>query len=327
MPPFLKSRADRLPLNTHYRFGNRRVRSDIPLAALPTIPDLGDGATDIRIIQSAAHSLPRIRRWLHRWSNEGVTTLSMLRRDEGYLLRFPRLCDIHLHPAAGTVHVMRGERMEDHTLEHLLVDQVLPRMLAHQGELIAHASALVVHGRTVLFLGSSGAGKSTLAALMQRAGHQVLSDDCTLLLRQGDAVMALPTYPSLRLFPDSLEHAVPSGTASSAMARYSEKRRVHMDRVAARSWRVHAMYLLAGPASDSAQSIKTRRPSSACLDLIRHSFQLDVTDRSRTRELLAYCGDVARKVPAFTLNYPHDFEQSRALVEGLGTHIDTLRTH
>lgn len=313
-----------MALNTPYRFGNHIIRSDIPLTALPAIADGADTSEVVRITQSAAKSMPRIRRWLHRWTDEGNTTLSVARRDDGYLLRFPRLCDFHLDPGAGAIHVMRRAGIEDHTLEHLLVDQALPRLLAHQGKLIAHASALVVHGRTALFLGSSGAGKSTLAALMQRAGHQILSDDCTLLRLQGSAVTALPTYPSLRLFPDSLEHAVPTGTPSTAMARYSDKRRVHVHDAGEIPQQVHAMYLLDGNSSRSALSIEARRPAAACLDLIRHSFQLDVTNRKRSAALLPYCGEVARKVPAFTLSYMHAFEEAHSLVNALGKHIQAL---
>lgn len=281
----------------------------------------------IGISQSAVDAMPRISRWLHRWVDEGVTTLSVARRDGGYLLRFPRLCDLHLDPDAGGIHVMRRAGIEDNTLEHLLVDQALPRLLAHQGELIAHASALIVHGRAVLFLGTSGAGKSTLAALMQRAGHQILSDDCTLLRLHGGTVTALATYPSLRLLPDSLQHAVREGTHSTVMTRYSDKRRVHVDGACDAPEPVHAIYVLDGPSSDSTTSIEARRPATACLDLIRHSFQLDVTDQGRTKALLARCSEVTRHVPAFRLSHAHAFEQSDALIAKLCNHIDTLPAH
>ena len=321
--------AQRLTLHNHYRFGNQQIRSDIPLAALPRCTNRPSGEPNvIHITQSASTSMPRVSRWLHRWTDGGNTTLSVARSEHGYLLRFPRLCDFHLDPDSNSIHVQRRAGMEDHTLEHLLVDQALPRLLAHQGELIAHASALVVEGRTVLFLGPSGAGKSTLAALMQRAGHQVLSDDCTLLqLPSGDSVTALSTYPSLRLLPDSLEHIIQANTVTTAMASYSDKRRVHVPDIVASPTRVHAMYVLDATPSHPDPVIKARRPSAACLDLIRHSFQLDVTDRARTASLLAHCGELARRVPAFSLSYMHAFEGTHTLVETVGKHVKALPAH
>ena len=44
-----------------------------------------------------------------------------------------------------------------------------------------HASAAVVDGGAVAFVGSSGVGKSTIAAALMRQGHMVLADDLTVI--------------------------------------------------------------------------------------------------------------------------------------------------
>src|SRR5690606_19444533 len=112
--------------------------------------------------------------------------------------------------------------------EHMLVDQVLPRLLAQLGHLLVHGSALRIDGRGALFIGPSGRGKSTLAGLMQRQGHTVLSDDCILLVADGERFQALPTYPSLRLNIDSLAALFPVSPDTVSVAAYSEKRRLPM---------------------------------------------------------------------------------------------------
>jgi len=68
-----------------------------------------------------------------------------------------------------------------------------------------HASAVVVDGRILALLGAKGAGKSTSAAAFARAGYPVLADDIVVLAEQDGRFMAEPAYPSLRLWPSSVE--------------------------------------------------------------------------------------------------------------------------
>lgn len=56
--------------------------------------------------------------------------------------------------------------------------------------IILHASAVAFEGRAVLITGPSGAGKSSLALGMMALGATLVSDDRTLVTRQGDTVIA-----------------------------------------------------------------------------------------------------------------------------------------
>jgi hypothetical protein len=89
------------------------------------------------------------------------------------------------------------------TLRHLLIDQVLPRVLFLRGAVVLHASALrAPDGRAVAFLGASGSGKSTLAASLLAAGWSLLTDDALVIQSGRAGPSAVPTYPELRLWPD-----------------------------------------------------------------------------------------------------------------------------
>lgn len=71
---------------------------------------------------------------------------------------------------------------------------------------ILHASAVAMAGGAIVFIGDSGAGKSTTAALLQSHGYRLLSDDVTVLdLRHPQQVQVTPSFPQLRLWPESLE--------------------------------------------------------------------------------------------------------------------------
>ena len=53
-----------------------------------------------------------------------------------------------------------------------------------------HATAVAIDGAGVLLLGASGSGKSDLALRLIDRGAELISDDYTLLTRDGDALIA-----------------------------------------------------------------------------------------------------------------------------------------
>ena len=55
-----------------------------------------------------------------------------------------------------------------------------------------HVCAVAIDGHVVLIAGPSGSGKSDLALRLIDRGAQLVSDDYTLLMRSGGALLALP---------------------------------------------------------------------------------------------------------------------------------------
>jgi len=55
-----------------------------------------------------------------------------------------------------------------------------------------HATAVAIGGRAILLCGPSGAGKSDLGLRLIDRGARLVSDDYTLLRRQGSALLASP---------------------------------------------------------------------------------------------------------------------------------------
>jgi hypothetical protein len=269
-----------------------------------------------------------VPKWKHHWrldDDEVGLSLAMLGSD--YLLRFPDVCDFLLQFEPSKILIKTETSVELATVEHLLVDQVLPRFLAHRGALLVHASAVEIEGRTALFIGQSGRGKSTLAGLLQAAGQRILSDDCICVELHEAGVTAIPTYPSLRLYADSLAEVMPNATDLSDVAEYSDKKRVPVSVAEGdlKPSRVAALYLLGDPALAPVETaITVVRPAEACLALIRDSFQLDVTDRTRMVSQLGLCSEVARRLPAFRLDFPRDFSRASTLLQRLGEHLQSL---
>lgn len=270
--------------------------------------------------------------WIHHWlEDDGAVTLSLARRPlagrgEGFLLRVPGEADFLLSADGSevTVSPLRA-RPDEATLDHLLLDQVLPRILAHRGRLVLHASAVSApEGQAILFTGPSGSGKSTLAAALLADGGTVLCDDAVVLEVEGDNLRALPTYAGLRLHPDALAALPPMHHPTRRMAHYSDKVRVDLPAAPGENVPVGAVVALAPREPEGADAslpapIHLRRlpPAEACMLLISHSFQLDVTDRARQARQLELAAAAAERTPVFALAFERRFDllpQLRAAV-------------
>jgi hypothetical protein len=76
------------------------------------------------------------------------------------------------------------------------------RVLLHQrGHVVLHASATVVDGCAVTFLGKSGKGKSTTVAAWYASGYPILSDDVTAV--DPETGLVNPSFPKIKLDPES----------------------------------------------------------------------------------------------------------------------------
>lgn len=309
-------------------YAGHLLLSQVELSALPRTLGLNDQK---RISVQWGSSSPPSQHpaWAHHWrSGSDSINLSVAHVDGGWLLRVPGLADFQIDPECGSINVNGCEGNESpdaSTLEHLLLDQVLPRVLAQQGELVIHAALADIEGRLALFLGDSGRGKSTLAAMLHRLGHRLASDDCVLLQTNGSVVTALPTYPSLRLWPDSVEQLFPQGIETAAVAGGHGKRRIALTESWQKGHPLQVIYVLGAPALEAAGcSIRPMAPVAACLELTRQSFTLDPSDMARAGAALAVTAKIAEGVECFELCYPRSFSQLPAVASAITAHLHAL---
>lgn len=105
-----------------------------------------------------------------------------------------------------------GVRMTDPAQHHDVQTQLLGAVLAfwheQRGAQALHASAVVLNGVAIAFTANSRAGKSTLAASFVHAGAALLSDDIVPCRIAGAQVIALPGFPSMRLWPAEAGHFI-----------------------------------------------------------------------------------------------------------------------
>ena len=321
-----------------YRFGNRTISCPFPMPNLQESSEPSDISLQITAPTVVDH-LPERTTWCYQWpdrhGNILIETASEPRtraREDGgctHLLRFLNMCEFRLDPARGKVDITHLPTTGPDALEHVLIDYVLPCFLDGLGELVVHAGCVAIGPECALLLGQTGWGKSTLTSLLRQAGHAPLSDDCTLMTLCGTTVHATPTYPSLRLYDDSIGQTFVRIPTLYPVAGYTDKRRIRLEppAVPLNESSIRAIYLLNDPGQPTRSvSIGRVSPAVACTALIKHSFRLDLRARGRNATLLRQAATVAQRLPFYALGYPRDFSHAAELITILTRHFATLPT-
>ena len=125
--------------------------------------------------------------------------------------------------------------------------------------------------------------------------------------------MGVPSYPSVRLWPEDTLDFPRHGIEVTRVAHYSSKQRLRIGRgaisFAEGPAQLGVIYMLStqpGAERDERISIERLSPHEAFIELVQGSFQLDLSGaeslRTHTTELCA----VANTVPMFRLCYPRN---------------------
>jgi hypothetical protein len=212
--------------------------------------------------------------------------------------------------------VIPSSEISANTLAHLLMDQVIPRVLGHLGNVVMHASAVVMaDGNAIAFLGDSGKGKSTLASSFYQAGFGLVTDDSMLLELRDGQVFCLAAYASLRLWPESADRLFPDSADFKAVAHYSNKQQMMLlnaKRVHSKPVPLKAVFVLDDPAMASGdREVEIGRISgaAAAMAMVEAAFVLDLDRRSVVKESFRRVTGIAQSgVPFFRLGYPRRFD-------------------
>lgn len=86
-----------------------------------------------------------------------------------------------------------------------LLGPIMGFVMLLRGFISLHASAVAVGNRAVAIVGPAGSGKSTTAAAFAERGYRILAEDVVTLRDLGAEFLVQPAYPSIRLWPSSVE--------------------------------------------------------------------------------------------------------------------------
>ncbi len=242
----------------------------------------------------------------------GTEGLEVRVTEDGYLLRFGGVVLMALITRCRELQVLPTPGADPDTLEHFLLDQALPRALAHMGHLMVHASAVSVGGRALCLVAPSGTGKSTLAAMLVAAGCRLLSDDVVRLQAGSAGVTVHAAYPSLRLWSDSAPVLSPDRIETHMpMADYTSKRVYRLKDVpeSQTGTPLGAILTLSAWTPGSGVGVRLNRlsPAEACMSLVGQTFWLHPgtpeLERRRLRQVAEVCGRSLVRELAFEHDY------------------------
>jgi preprotein translocase subunit Sss1 len=101
--------------------------------------------------------------------------------------------------------VQPSSGVDEKVLSSCILGTAFSVLLQQRGLLVLHASAVIIDGKAIAFIGFSGAGKSTTASAFMRSGYPVITDDVLAIRFNAGYPEAIPSYPIIKLLPDAVE--------------------------------------------------------------------------------------------------------------------------
>ncbi len=317
----MESRSSRVAAR-HYRYAGLPITSEVPLTLLPAgrpgtplAVQIVLSGSGLREFEAQWQTLPDL---LPEDSAEGFGGLMIRRHANDYLLRFVGIVDLRYRSDHGELCVL-GESIDDAAaLEHVLLDQALPRILAKGGHFMLHASAVSVAGGVICLVGDSGAGKSSLAALLAADGHALLADDAVRLVPGAAGVTVHAAYPSLRLWPEA------TGLLSDAlvvsrhpMSSQSDKQvlRLQAGSTPIESGPLRSLLLLRVDPEAERPVVRSVAAASACMGIMAQAFSLHPGDPGKAEARLTSALDLVRACRPRQLGFAHRSDQRRQLAD------------
>jgi hypothetical protein len=189
-----------------------------------------------------------------------------------------------------------------------------------------HATAIVIDGRAVAFLGKSGVGKSTLAAAFVRSGFRVLTDDVLVVHETGESAMAYPGPSRLKLFSNTATRMAANVSGAVQMNGLTTKLVIPLDHSHAHSGPVPlgAIYDVAVPAGKPGSqtlSMITLPRRDAVLALVRAGFNQRFVNRDRLTRQFAASVTLAERVAVKTLSYPRVLKNLPNVVDAVVANV------
>ena len=259
----------------------------------------------------------------HQWAlPDGSQWTQFHRTEGGYLLRFPDLADFLISQDGRQVTCLPAPEVMEETSWHLYLNQVLPLALAKQGQLVLHASAVEIGDHAVAFMGESGRGKSTLAASFATSGLRFLTDDGLLLSPCDSGYQVMPSHPSIRLWDDSQQALMSTSAPMAPPVQFTSKSRflAGEDIVFCEQPRPLRRIYFLGAGSSAQLVFEPVKPAEALIELVKHSFLLDLEERAMLAAQFDEFSRLVSKPICYRLDYPRRYEDLALIRQAIVEH-------
>lgn len=121
-----------------------------------------------------------------------------------YLLHLP-ICSYYVKDGQ-EITIELQDDADDKSVRLFLLTNAMAALLHQRNKVALHAGAVVTNDGLIIICGDSGAGKSTTISALQQKGYKVFADDVVVLEEDAQGkVIAFASYPTIKLWEDSLE--------------------------------------------------------------------------------------------------------------------------
>ena len=170
-----------------------------------------------------------------------------------------------------------------------LLGPIMGFVLLLRGFVSLHACAVAVEDHAIAIVGPAGSGKSTTAAAFAHRRYPILAEDVVTLRDHGASFMVQPGYPSIRLWPASVEALYGTEATLPKLTPTWDKRYLDLTQVnfefQQQPLPLAAIYLLAERGDDPAPFIEELAPGERLISLIANTYATYLMDREmRARE-------------------------------------------
>ncbi|MEJ1968579.1 MAG: hypothetical protein WDN03_08115 [Rhizomicrobium sp.] len=143
------------------------MASELPLPGAIPVAALSESGAEVTVRRVREIPAMRLPQTLGpNWAIDG----------DRFYLRVPRVANFLI--TAGNDIAMQVEAgVAESDAIVFLLGTAFGVLLYQRGRIVLHASAVQVGGSAVLFCGKSGAGKSTIAAVLNKRGYALVTDD------------------------------------------------------------------------------------------------------------------------------------------------------
>ena len=208
----------------------------------------------------------------------------------------------------------RADEASSESFQVYLLGQALSFALVKQRLEPLHATAVIVNGEAVAFLGGNAFGKSTLAACFVKEGCRLLTDDLLIVQTRGDGTLVYPGPARIKLFAKAARRLLGESAAGSPMNGGTDKLilPLNAERSCAEPVRLKAIYALDAP-RDACRlrdvSIVTLSPREAFVALVKGTFNRRFVSADRLESQFRVMASVAEQVTLKRLAYPRAIER------------------
>jgi hypothetical protein len=286
-------------VTTDYLLCGLRVRSALPLRELPQWSGSADATVDVTIAEG----------WVADRLDDPVLPgrFVMVGTDGSVLLHIPDLVRLLVRNGREIrVEILRRDAEEGWRL--FLLGAGFHYLCHQRGLFPLHAASLRIGGRIVAVAGHSGSGKSTLAWALTQRGHQLLSDDVTVLRTSPEAPpVTLPAWPRLKLWRDALDRF---GIAAADLARVRDGMEKYdlcpQAEIAPAPAPLDGIIML----DKGAEVVLLRQSPMAAVPMVRSFVHRDrvALHLGRKAALFTQAAAIARFVPVWRLVRPMEFD-------------------